>query len=64
MTISQIAAKYRISEAYLNSKDDALLIVADSIRDLQTDVKQGKSLTVDQLQKIIQFLYDIKNSNY
>jgi hypothetical protein len=64
MTISQIAAKYRISEAYLNSKDDALLIVADSIRDLQTDVKQGKSLTVDQLQKIIEFLYDIKNSNY
>lgn len=64
MTISQIAAKYRISEAYLNSKDDALLIAADSIRDLQTDVKQGKSLTVDQLQKIIEFLYDIKNSNY
>lgn len=64
MTISQIAAKYRISEAFLNSKDDALTIVGESLRELQFDIKNGKSLTVDQLQKLIEFLHDIKNSNY
>ena len=44
--------------------DDALTIVGESLRELQFDIKNGKSLTVDQLQKLIEFLHDIKNSNY
>jgi len=62
MTISQISAKYRISEAYLNSKDDALLIIVESLRELKT--KSTDPSASEQFQKLIDFCHDIKNSNY
>ena len=62
MTISQISAKYRISEAYLNSKDDALLIIGESLKELKT--KSTDQTTLEQFQKLIDFCHDVKNSNY
>jgi hypothetical protein len=66
MTIPEISKKYGISEAYLNSKDDALLIAAASIKDLKgmLDANQPKAPIVAKMQFLIDFLYDVKNSNH
>ena len=66
MTIPEIAKKYGISEAYLNSKDDALLIAAASIKDLKgmLEANQPKAPIVAKLQFLADFLYDVKNSNH
>ena len=35
MTLEQIGTKYKISHAFLNSKEDALLVAANSLKDFQ-----------------------------
>ena len=66
MTIPQIAQKYKISEAYLNSKDDALKIAASSLNDLKAIVLNGapKEDIATKLQFLADFLMDCKNSNH
>jgi hypothetical protein len=66
MTIPEIAKKYGISEAYLNSKDDALSIAAASLVDLKGMVNGNipREQIANKLQFLADFLYDCKNSNY
>lgn len=66
MTIPEISKKYGISEAYLNSKDDALQIAAASLVDLKGMVNsnQPRAEIANKLQFLADFLYDCKNSNY
>ncbi len=66
MTIPEIAKKYGISEAYLNSKDDALSIAAASIKDLKgmLEANQPKAPIIAKMQFLVDFLYDVKNSNH
>ena len=66
MTIPQISKKYGISEAYLNSKDDALSIAAASIVDLKgmLEANQPKAPIIAKMQFLVDFLYDVKNSNH
>lgn len=66
MTISQIAKKYNISEAFLNSKDDAFPIIVESIQEIQYEINRtqpNKSLS-EKLDKLVEFCVDIKQSNY
>jgi hypothetical protein len=66
MTLEQIGNKYKISNAFLNSKEDALLVAANSLKDLQ--FKLDYTIPKDELKKDIakleQFLRDVKNSNH
>ena len=66
MTIPEISKKYGISEAYLNSKDDALSIAAASIKDLKgmLEANQPKAPIIAKMQFLVDFLYDVKNSNH
>lgn len=66
MTIPEISKKYNISEAYLNSKDDALQIAAASIVDLKAMLEQNqpRATIAAKMQFLADFLYDVKNSNY
>jgi hypothetical protein len=66
MTIEQISKKYNISTNFLNSKDDALTIIAESIVDLKNEIRMktpNKSIE-DKLDKLVEFCMDIKQSNY
>ena len=66
MTLEQIGNKYKISTSFLNSKEDALLVAANSLKDLQ--FKLNYNIPADELKKDIakleQFLRDVKNSNH
>ena len=66
MTIPEISKKYKISEAYLNSKDDALKIAATSLNDLKAIVLNGASKedVATKLQFLADFMLDCKNSNH
>ncbi len=66
MQIPEIAKKYGISEAYLNSKDDALSIAAASLVDLKGMVSNNmpREQIANKLQFLADFLHDCKNSNY
>jgi hypothetical protein len=64
MTLTEICKKYGISDAYLNSKDDAHTIAAASLIDLKGMVLQNKPReeVANKLQFLADFLIDIKNS--
>ena len=66
MTIPEISRKYKISEAYLNSKDDALKISAASLMDLKAITLNGaaKEDIAAKLQFLADFMLDCKNSNH
>ncbi len=64
MTLTDICKKYGISDAYLNSKDDAHSITAASLLDLKKMVleNQPREQIAAKLQFLADFLQDIKNS--
>jgi hypothetical protein len=66
MTIPEISKKYNISEAYLNSKDDALTIAAASLIDLKgmLDGNYPKKALADKMQFLADFLRDVKKSTF
>ena len=66
MNISEICKKYGISDAYLNSKDDAHTIAAASLIDLKNMVlnNQPRQEIANKLQFLADFLIDVKNSGY
>ena len=66
MNIQEICKKYGISEAYLNSKDDAHSIAAASLIDLKNMVLQNqpRETIANKLQFLADFLNDVKNSAY
>lgn len=64
MNIQQICYKYKISESFLNSKEDALLVIANSLEDLSTQIKTNsdKETIIGNIKKLIEFAKDVKNS--
>jgi len=66
MNIQEICKKYGISDAYLNSKDDAHAIAAASLIDLKGMVLNNtpREQIANKLQFLADFLYDVKNSNH
>jgi hypothetical protein len=66
MTLTEICKKYGISDAYLNSKDDAHSIAAASLIDLKGMVlnNQPREQIANKLQFLADFLSDVKNSNW
>lgn len=66
MNIQQICKKYGISEAYLNSKDDAHQVAASSLIDLKEMVMKDvpRDQIANKIQFLADFLLDVKNSSY
>jgi ribosomal protein S15P/S13E len=66
--LQQIAHKYRVSENYLNSKEDGLLIVAESIKDLARELntlkidENRKQSMIEKMERLSEFCKDVKNS--
>ena len=66
--LQQIAHKYRISDNYLNSKDDGLLIVASSLQDIIAEMNSGdidrnrKESLIEKLEKLTSFCKEVKGS--
>ncbi len=66
MNLQEICAKYRISDNYLNSKDDAFNITASSIDDLIGELNQinGTATVTEKMERLKLFLQDVKNSTF
>ena len=71
MRLQDVCTKYRVSDAYLNSKEDGLLVAATSIQDLIGEINSSsvrgidentKQSIVTKMEKLIDFLKDVKNS--
>ena len=68
MNLTEISRKYRVSEAFLNSKDDGLLIVASSLQDIIREMNSGKidenrkESLIEKLERLSQFCKDVKSS--
>lgn len=68
MNLQEISHKYRISDAYLNSKDDGLLVAASSLQDLIKELNSGKvddnrkESIITKLERLVEFLKDVKSS--
>ena len=70
MNLQEVAHKYRISDNFLNSKDDGLLVAAKSIQDLihelNEEAKRGidenrKQSIITKMEMLVGFLKDVKN---
>ena len=68
--LQQIAHKFRISESYLNSKEDGLLIVAKSITDLINELNSSKldenrkQSIIEKLERLSEFCKEVKDSSF
>ena len=68
--LQQIAHKFRVSENYLNSKEDGLLIVAKSITDLINELngskldENRKQSIIEKLERLNEFCKEVKNSSF
>jgi hypothetical protein len=71
MRLQDVCTKYRISDAYLNSKDDGLLVAASSIQDLIKEINNSEKRGIDEnkkqsiitkMEQLVDFLKDVKNS--
>lgn len=65
MNLQQICKKYGVSDSVLNSKDDALIVIIESLRDLQAmaNANQPRTQLVNRMQFVIDFANDVKNSS-
>ena len=65
MNLQQIGRKYKVSDNFLNSKDDALSIAATSIEDLifKLQYTVPKEELIKNLTTRSSFLRDVKNSS-
>jgi hypothetical protein len=67
MNLEQISKKYNISDSFLNSKEDGLLVVSKSVNDLIVKLKKNEIQSEEliySLEKLSQFCKDIKNSTF
>ena len=70
MNLTQIAKKFRVSEAFLNSKDDGLLIVAKSWQDIIGEMNRGsidankKESLIEKLERLTEFCKEVKNAGF
>jgi len=68
MNLQQIAQKFRISENYLNSKEDGLLVTASSLQDIIKELNTGnldenrKQSIIEKLERLSEFCKAVKNS--
>ena len=68
MNLTEISRKYRVSESFLNSKEDALLITAASLIDLTNELNTAKldenrkQSIIEKMERLAQFCKDVKNS--
>ena len=66
MNLQQIGQKYKVSDNFLNSKDDALSIAATSIDDLIFKLQYNipKEQLIKNLKTLSSFLRDVKKSTF
>jgi ribosomal protein S15P/S13E len=68
--LQQIAHKFRISENYLNSKEDGLIVVAKSITDLINELKTSKldenrkESIIEKMERLAEFCKEVKSSSF
>jgi hypothetical protein len=65
MNLQQIAKKYGINDSFLNAKDDALMVAATSLVDIQAMIttNQPREQIKNRIQYVIDFMSDVKNSS-
>jgi hypothetical protein len=66
MNLQEICAKYRISDNYLNSKDDAFIIASTSIDDLIGELNRlnGTATVIEKMERLKLFLQEVRNSTF
>ena len=68
--LQEIAKKFRVSDNFLNSKEDALLIVASSLQDIIGEMNSGqvdrnkKESLIEKLERLASFCKEVKNSSF
>ena len=68
--LQEIAKKFRISDNFLNSKEDGLLIVASSLQDIIGEMNSGdidrnrKESLIEKLERLKSFCKEVKNSSF
>ena len=68
--LQTIARKFRVSENFLNSKEDGLLIVAQSLQDIIGEMNSGdidrnrKESLIEKLERLKSFCKEVKNSSF
>jgi len=65
MNLQEIAKKHRVSDNFLNSREDALNIGVASIDDLIVQIKKGTvepEKMIYQLTQLRNFMWDVRNS--
>ena len=68
--LQEIARKFRISDNFLNSKEDGLLIVASSLKDIIGEMNSGdidrnrKESLIEKLERLTEFCNEVKNSSF
>ena len=71
--LQEIAKKFRISDNFLNSKEDGLLIVASSLNDIIGELNRNDKRGIDEnqkqsiitkLEKLGDFCKEVKNSSF
>ena len=66
MRLQDVCVKYRISDSFLNSKEDGLKVAAKSIDDIITELRRKNESpdTIIKLNRLKDFLLDVKNSSF
>ncbi len=66
MNLTEISKKYKISESFLGSKEDALMVAALSIDDIIRDMQNNneREETIQKLKTLSEFLRVVKNSTF
>ena len=70
MNLQQIARKFRVSENFLNSKEDGLLIIASSLQDIIREMNLGKidenrkESIIEKLERLSEFCKEVKNAGF
>jgi hypothetical protein len=66
MTLEEVGRKYGISDAFLNSKEDALIVGATSLQDIVRELKAKNQddPIIPKLEYLAEFLREIKNSGW
>ena len=71
--LQEIANKFRISDHFLNSKEDGLLVVSKSLQDLIGQLnsvnkrgidESGKQSLIEKLERLSEFCKEVKNSSF
>ena len=71
--LQQIARKFRVSDNFLNSKEDGLLIVASSLQDIIGELNRtekrgidenGKQSIITKLEQLAEVSKEVKNSSF